>query len=71
MHVVRPQFFTRVFVVGERVTFRSQSGSDVVTGIVERIDPMRTVLRTDFGMPIALPNSAVMNYIVVNQSRLR
>eukprot|EP00884_Botryococcus_braunii_P010060 jgi/Botrbrau1/19055/Bobra.0100s0079.1 len=64
-------FFTNVFVVGERVTLMGPGGGEVATGIVERIDPMRTLLRSDEGLPVALPNSAVMNYIVVNRSRLQ
>lgn len=62
---------TNVFVVGERITLLGQGGGEVTTGIVERIDPMRTLLRSDEGLPVALPNSAVMNYIVINRSRLQ
>lgn len=65
------QFMTNVFVVGERITLLGQGGGEVTTGIVERIDPMRTLLRSDEGLPVALPNSAVMNYIVINRSRLQ
>jgi small-conductance mechanosensitive channel len=65
------QFFTRIFVVGERVTLQGVGGGTVVEGVVERIDPMRTLLRTDAGMPVALPNSSITGLMVVNQSRLR
>ena len=43
-------YLTRPFVVGERVTLQTTTGATVVTGIVERIDPMRTVVRSDKGV---------------------
>jgi MscS family membrane protein len=49
-------YVTRPFVVGERVTLQTQAGGAVATGVVERIDPMRTVVRSDKGMPLAIPN---------------
>ena len=50
------QFLTQPFVVGERVTLMS-GGSKVVTGKVESIDPLNTVIRDDDGVPITIPNT--------------
>lgn len=63
-------YVTRPFVVGERVTLQTQTGAPVATGVVERIDPMRTVVRSDKGVPLSLPNRAVTEYIVLNESRV-
>ena len=38
-----PQFVTRPFVVGDRITLKSSGGSPVLSGVVESISPMRTV----------------------------
>ena len=43
-------YITRPFVVGERVTLQTATGATVATGIVERIDPMRTIVRSDKGV---------------------
>ena len=43
-------------MVGERVTLMS-GGSKVVTGKVESIDPLNTVIRDDDGIPITIPNT--------------
>lgn len=58
--LVGVQFLTQPFVVGERVTLLS-GGSKVVTGKVESIDPLNTVIRDDEGVPITIPNT-VMPY---------
>ena len=50
------QFLTQPFVVGERVTLMS-GGSKVVTGKVESIDPLNTIIRDDDGIPITIPNT--------------
>ena len=43
-------------VVGERVTVTSSA--QTITGIVEQIDFLRTVIRTDAYKPYWLPNKA-------------
>lgn len=63
-------FVSRPFVVGDRVELRTSSGSSVVTGLVERISPMSTTIRNDLSIPISIPNKAVGDMIVVNESRL-
>ena len=42
----------------------------MLTGFVERIDVMRTVVRTDKGVPVAVPNRSITEMIVSNESRL-
>ena len=70
--VKRPvlQFLTRPFVVGDRIELKTTSGGTVLIGVVEKIDPMRTVLRTDGTVPVAVPNKAITDMIVSNESRL-
>jgi len=53
------QFLTQPFVVGERVTLMS-GGSKVVTGRVESIDPLNTIIRDDEGVPITIPNTVMI-----------
>ncbi len=50
------QFISRPFVVGDRIEISSVGGSKFVVGVVERVDPMRTIIRTDSCMPITIPN---------------
>ena len=64
------QFLTRPFVVGDRIELKTTSGGTVLIGVVEKIDPMRTVLRTDLTVPVAVPNKAITDMIVSNESRL-
>ena len=47
------QVIVRPLVVGERVTL---SGAVNVTGVVEQLDFLQTVLRTDTHIPYTLPN---------------
>ena len=64
-------YLTRPFVVGERVTLQTPSGAAVVTGVVERIDPMRTLIRSDRAAPVSIPNKSLADFMVVNESRIR
>ncbi|EIE20508.1 hypothetical protein COCSUDRAFT_57655 [Coccomyxa subellipsoidea C-169] len=63
-------FLTRPFVVGDRVELKTTGGGTVLTGFVERIDVMRTIVRTDKGVPVAVPNRSITEMIVSNESRL-
>ena len=63
-------YLTRPFVAGERISLLTAGGGVVATGTVERIEIMRCVVRNDAGMPLSIPNRAVGDYIVVNESRL-
>ena len=49
------QFLSRPFVVGERVQLTGVGGFKV-SGVVEEVEPIRTLLRTDDGVPIRVPN---------------
>eukprot|EP00884_Botryococcus_braunii_P006381 jgi/Botrbrau1/15744/Bobra.4_1s0112.1 len=60
----------RPFVVGEEVKLQTQSGEVVVQGIVEEIQPMRTLIRNFLLEPIAIPNNMISEFIIVNESRL-
>lgn len=64
------QFLTRPFVVGDRVELKTTGGGTVLTGFVERIDVMRTLIRTDKSVPVAVPNRSITEMIVSNESRL-
>lgn len=50
------QFLSQPFVVGDRVEILTSGGGRVTTGTIERVDPMRTILRSDAEMPITMPN---------------
>lgn len=50
------QFTNRPFIVGDRVQLRSLGGPTIVEGVVEEIQPMRTVIRTDAKMPCYVNN---------------
>ena len=50
------QFLSRPFVVGDRVELSSGGGERVLVGVIERVDPMRTIVRTDASLPVTIPN---------------
>ena len=50
------QFLSRPFVVGDRVELLTSGGSKFMVGYVERVDPMRTIFRTDACLPVMIPN---------------
>ena len=52
------QVIVRPLVVGERVTL---SGTVNVTGIVEQLDFLQTVIRTDTHIPYTIPNKVCMH----------
>ncbi len=53
-----PQVIVRPLVVGERVTL---SGAVNVTGVVEQLDFLQTVIRTDTHIPYTLPNKVCLS----------
>lgn len=67
---VLPQFISQPFVVGDRVEIATSSGSVVLTGVVERIDPMRTIVRSDADVPMTIPNKVLAEMIIFNESRI-
>lgn len=52
------QFLSRPFVVGERIDISFSGGGKFMTGYVEQVAPMRTILRTDSCVPVTIPNKA-------------
>ncbi|KAL3136343.1 hypothetical protein ABBQ38_005605 [Trebouxia sp. C0009 RCD-2024] len=63
-------FISRPFVVGDRIEISSVGGSKFVVGTVERVDPMRTIIRSDSCMPITIPNKVLSEQIISNESRI-
>lgn len=63
-------FLTRPFVVGERVKVTNQFGATIVEGVVESINPMRTILTNKQNHSVAMPNKALIEMNIINQSRL-
>ena len=56
----------RPFIVGDRIELKTTGGGTVLVGIVEKIDPMRTVLRTDSTVPQAIPNKSASPLFSLN-----
>ena len=51
------QFLTQPFVVGERVALLGGGGSTIVTGVVEAVTPMNTIVSLSLNGPrILAPN---------------
>lgn len=42
--------------MGDRVELKTTGGGSVLLGTVEKIDVMRTIVRSDKGVPVAVPN---------------
>jgi len=57
--------------VGDRVELKSSGGGSIVMGVVESISMMRTQLRTDRAVPISIPNRAITDMIVSNESHIK
>jgi hypothetical protein len=49
------QFLSRPFVAGDVVQFNGP-GSMTVAGVVDKVAPMRVMLRTDDGAVVSIPN---------------
>lgn len=58
------QFLSQPFVMGDRVEILTSGGSRVITGTVERVDPMRTIMRSDAELPITMPNKVGPSWLV-------
>lgn len=63
-------FLSQPFVVGERVKLMTGSGSVAFEGTVERIDPMRTTVRSDHDLPTIIPNKVLGDMVIINESRV-
>lgn len=64
------QFLTRPFVVGDRIELKTAGGGSVMSGQVESIEPMRTVIDAG-GIPVAVPNKAILDMLICNESKLQ
>ncbi|KAK9861810.1 hypothetical protein WJX84_000948 [Apatococcus fuscideae] len=63
-------FLSRPFVVGDRVELLTSGGSKFMVGYVERVDPMRTIFRTDACLPVMIPNKVIGDMVISNESRI-
>jgi len=62
-------FLSRPFVDGDRVQVFSNNGSMIYNGVVERVNPLRTIIRTDRNTPLAVPNKLLSEWVIGNESR--
>jgi hypothetical protein len=63
-------FLTRPFVIGDQVRFvGALLGAEPVTGTVEGVEIMRTLVRTSEGTLVAVPNKLVAELVVFNRTR--
>lgn len=53
-------FLARPFVAGDRIIGYSAFGALLFTGTVERVNPLRTVIRTDKNYPLTVPNKVML-----------
>ena len=64
-------YTSRTFIAGDRVQFKSMSGSTVVSGTVQDIRPMRTLVKCDNGSLVYVNNKDLAtSLMVVNESEL-
>lgn len=63
-------FLSRPFVVGDRVELSSGGGERVMVGVIERVDPIRTIIRTDASLPVTIPNKVLSEMIISNESNI-
>jgi len=62
---------SRPFIPGERVQLKTMSGADVISGTVEKILPIHTIIKADNGTPIFIHNKEVAgSFMIINESRL-
>lgn len=63
-------YTSRPFVAGDRVQLK-QGSTTIVAGVVEKIQPLRTVIRTDDRYPVYLNNKDVATMLILNESQQR
>lgn len=59
------------FLVGDKVVLKTMTNAIIAAGIVEKVRPMRTVIRTEEGHAIYLNNKEVAALVVVNETAPR
>ncbi|GMH34210.1 hypothetical protein BSKO_02044 [Bryopsis sp. KO-2023] len=62
-------FLSRPFVAGDRIEVFASNGNRVLGGVVEHVNPLRTVIRVDKGYPLEVPNKVLADLIIGNESR--
>lgn len=58
-------FLARPFVAGDRIIGYSAYGALLFTGTVERVNPLRTVIRTDKNYPLTMPNRVLLKQLAL------
>uniref|UniRef100_A0A383W8Y8 Mechanosensitive ion channel MscS domain-containing protein n=1 Tax=Tetradesmus obliquus TaxID=3088 RepID=A0A383W8Y8_TETOB len=61
-------FLSRPFVAGDSITVQS-TRHVIVSGTVERITPLRTLMRTDDDVLVTVPNKTISDMVIYNRSR--
>lgn len=64
-------YFSQTFVKGDRVVLMTTGGGAVITGYVEAISLLYTTIRTELGIPVSIPNKAVAEMLVKNETRIK
>jgi MscS family membrane protein len=64
-------YTSRPFIAGDRVQLKTMSGANVISGTVDKILPLHTILKADNGTPIFIHNKDVAGTLmIINESRL-
>jgi small-conductance mechanosensitive channel len=64
-------YTSRPFIAGDRVQIKTMSGANVISGTIEKILPLHTILKTDNGTPIFIHNKDMAGtLLVINESRI-
>ena len=64
-------YTSRTFIAGDRIKFKSMGGSTVVSGTVQEIRPLRTLVKCDDGSLVYVNNKDLATTLmVVNESEL-
>ncbi|KAF6252936.1 Mechanosensitive ion channel-domain-containing protein [Scenedesmus sp. NREL 46B-D3] len=61
-------FLSRPFVAGDSITVQSTPGV-IVSGTVERVTLLRTLMRTEDDVLVTVPNKAISDMVIYNRSR--
>lgn len=63
-------YTSRPFIAGDRVQFKTMSGANVISGTIQKILPLHTIIKSDNGTPIFIHNKDVAGtLIIINESR--
>ncbi len=64
-------YTSRPFIAGDRVQLKTMNGQNVVSGTIDKILPLHTILKTDNGTPIFIHNKDMAGtLLVINESRI-